>query len=134
MVQVITREWEIVKTYVFDVVLREGFIGLDWNDFEMKARESRPTVVVKVDEPNSIAELTITAVEKIKKNIKGNLSGLIVSLLFKKGNEITMEELDEMTENIRSYADDNVEIVWGCREADDITNSRSMTLFAFEKL
>ena len=35
MVQIITREWEIAKTYIYEVVLRDGLIGLDWNDFEM---------------------------------------------------------------------------------------------------
>ena len=49
MVQVITREWEIAKTYIYEVALRDGMIRLDWNDFEMKAWKSKPAVAVKVD-------------------------------------------------------------------------------------
>ena len=29
MVQVITREWEIAKTYIYEVALRDGMIRLD---------------------------------------------------------------------------------------------------------
>ena len=46
MVQVITREWEIAKTYIYEVALRDGMIRLDWNDFEMKAWKSKPAVAV----------------------------------------------------------------------------------------
>ncbi len=44
MIQVITREWEVTKDYIFEVVLRDGIIKLGWHDFEMKAQESRSAV------------------------------------------------------------------------------------------
>lgn len=73
MVQVITKEWEITKTYIYEVVLRDGLIRLDWNDFEMKAQESRPAVAVKVDEPFNISKMIETVLGEIKKKIKGKL-------------------------------------------------------------
>ena len=49
MVQTITKEWEITKTYIFDVASRDGIINLDWNDFESRARNMKVAVAVKVD-------------------------------------------------------------------------------------
>ena len=73
MVQVITREWEIAKTYIYEVALRDGMIRLDWNDFEMKAWKSKPAVAVKVDEPIGISEMSVKAIDEIKKNINNTL-------------------------------------------------------------
>ena len=59
MVQVITRDWEIAKTYIYEVALRDGMIRLDWNDFEMKVWKIKPAVAVKVDEPFGISEISV---------------------------------------------------------------------------
>ena len=64
MVQVITREWEIAKTYIYEVALRDGMIRLDWNDFEMKAWKSKPAVAVKVDAQHGISENTVKAYDE----------------------------------------------------------------------
>lgn len=133
MVQIITREWEIAKVYIYEVALRDGLIGLNWNDFEKKAQLGRPTVAVKVDEPLGISELTFKAIEEIKKNIKGALSSVLVILSYKKDRNPMMDELGGMNESLSRLADENVEIVWGFQEVDEIANSRSMTVFAFEK-
>lgn len=45
-----------------------------------------------------------------------------------------MDELGGMNECLSRLAEEDVEINWGVQEADEITNSRSMTVFAFEKL
>ena len=84
MVQVITREWEIAKTYIYEVALRDGMIRLDWNDFEMKAWKSKPAVAVKVDEPLGISEMSVKAIDEIKKNINNTLSSVIIIISYKK--------------------------------------------------
>ena len=45
-----------------------------------------------------------------------------------------MDELGGMNECLSRLAEEDGEINWGVQEADEITNSRSMTVFAFEKL
>ena len=133
MVQVITREWEIAKTYIYEVALRDGMIRLDWNDFEMKAWKNKPAVAAKVDEPLSISEMTVRAIEEIKKNINGTLSSVMVIIYYKKDQHLMMDELGGMNECLSRLAEEDVEINWGVQEADEITNSRSMTVFAFEE-
>lgn len=133
MVQIITREWEIAKTYIYEVVLRDGLIGLDWNDFEMKAQKSIPAVAVKADESLSVSELTVKAIDEVKKNIKGTLSSVIFIISFKKDHDLMMEELGGMNESFTRLADENVDIIWGVQQVDDITNNRCVTVFAFEK-
>lgn len=134
MVQTITREWEIAKTYIYEVVLRDGLIKLDWNDFEMKAWKNKPAVAVKVDEPLAISEMTVKAIEEIKKNIKTTLSSVMLIISYKKDQNLMMDELGGMNESLSRLAEEDVEITWGIQEADEITNSRSMTVFAFEKI
>lgn len=133
MVQVITKEWEIAKIYIYEVVLRDGLIRLDWNDFEMKARESKPVVAVKVDEPLGISGLTDKAINEVKKNIKGTLSSVMVVISFKKEHELMMEELGSLNGSLACLADENVNIIWGIQQVEDITNNRSVTVFVFEK-
>lgn len=133
MIQVITREWEVTKTYIFEVVLRDGLIRLDWHDFEMKAQESRPAVAVKADEPLGISEMTAKAIEEIKKNINGTLSCVMLVISCKKDKELMMEELGGMSDSLSRLADENVDIFWGVQLSEQITNDRSVTVFAFEK-
>lgn len=134
MVQVITREWEIAKTYIYEVALRNGMIRLNWNDFEMKAWKSKPAVAVKVDEQLGISEMTVKAIDEVKKNINNTLSSVIIIISYKKDQPLMMYELGGMNECFSRLAEEDVEINWGGQEADEITNSRSMTVFAFEKL
>lgn len=134
MVQVITREWEIAKTYIYEVALRDGMIRLDWNDFEMKAWKSKPAVAVKVDEQLGISEMTVKAIDEIKKNINNTLSSVIIIISYKSSQPLMMDELGGMNECLSRLAEEDVEINWGVQEADEIKNSRSMTVFAFEKL
>ena len=42
MIQIVTKEWEITKNYIFEVAMREGLINLDWYDFERRAQKSLP--------------------------------------------------------------------------------------------
>lgn len=134
MIQVITREWEVTKDYIFEVVLRDGIIKLDWHDFEMKAQESRPAVAVKVDEPFGLSRMTAKALEEINENIEGLLTGLIVVISYKKDKELMMEELGGLNDNLSRLAEENVDINWGIQQDGQITNGRCITVYAFEKI
>ena len=134
MVQVITREWEIAKTYIYEVALRDGMIRLDWNDFEMKAWKNKPAVAVKVDEPLGISEMSVKAIDEIKKNINNTLSSVIIIISYKQDQPLMREELGGMNECLSRLAEENVEINWGVQEADEITNYRSIAVFVFDKL
>lgn len=130
MVQVITREWEITKTYIFEVALKEGAINLDWNDFEMNAQAGKPVAAVIIDEPLSIAEMGTKAIEEARKAVKSTLSSLIVVISYRKDNSIKMTELGELSEIFAGLPD--IDVIWGVQESDTITNSPTITVFAFE--
>ena len=129
MVQVITREWEITKTYIFEVALKEGAINLDWNDFEMNAQAGKPVAAVIIDEPQSIAEMTTKAIEEAWKAVKGTLSSLIVVLSYPKGYSLKMTELEGLAQIFAELPD--IDVIWGVQESDTI-NATTITVFAFE--
>lgn len=133
MVQVITKEWEIAKTYMVDVVSKAESVSLDWNDFEVFARQSRPAVAVKVDEALSVAELTAKALEVVKNTVEGELFGVMVVIACKNDQKLVMNELNEMIEVLSFGDDSDVEVMWGVTPTDDIANARCITVFAFEK-
>ena len=134
MVQIITREWEITKTFIFEVVMQEGVMKIDWNDFESNAQYSKPAVAVKVDEPLGISEMIDMAFEEMMKNLTGTLTSVMIIISYRLDQNIMMSELGGLNESFSRLSEEEVEIVWCIQEADDITNSRSITVFAFEKL
>ena len=134
MVQIITREWEITKTFIFEVVMKEGLMKIDLNDFENAAKHSKPAVAVKVDEPLGISEMMDMAFEEMMKNLTGTLTSVMIIISYRLDQNIMMAELGGMNESFSRLSEEEVEIVWCIQEADDITNSRSITVFAFEKL
>lgn len=131
MIQIIKQEWEITKTYIFDVVLRDGLIKLDWNDFEKRAMQYKPCMAVWVDEPVSLSSLTENALEIIRKDINKKMSGIMMVISYKKDKEIMVDEMGELNDCFSRLADDDVDIVWGIQQADDIINNRRVTMFAF---
>lgn len=134
MIQVTTNEWEITKTYIFEVVLRDGLIKLDWHDFEMQAKRNKPAVAVKVDEPIDIAEQITQALDEVKKHVRGKLACVMLVVSFKKGKDLMVEELGGMNDSISCFAREDVDIMWGIQQVEEITNSRCVTVFAFERL
>ena len=132
MIQIIRSEWEISKTYIFDVALRDGIINLDWQDFENIARKSKPAVAVKIDENLDVSELTEKAIRKAKENVNGKLVGIITVVSFKKGNELMMDEMGGINACFSCLADEGVDILWGLQQDDSIASNRCVTVFAFE--
>lgn len=133
MIRIIKQEWEITKTYIFDVVLRDGLIKLDWNDFEIRAMRYTPFMAVRVDDSVSLSELTKNALEAIHKDANAGLSSIMMMISYKKDNEIMIDEMRELNEYFSRLADIDVDIAWGIQQADDITNNRCVSMFAFCK-
>lgn len=130
MMQVIKQEWEITKTYIFDVALKEGLINLDWQDFETMARQYKPFVAVKVDESITLSELMEKTLLELRKNINEGLNSIIVAVAYK-DDEIVMDEMDGIKDCISRLIDEHVDIIFGIQQSDDITNSRCVTVYAF---
>ena len=128
--QVIKQEWEITKTYIFDVALKEGLINLDWQDFETIARQYKPFVAVKVDESIALSELMEKTLLELRRNINEGLNSIIVAVAYK-GDEIVMDEIDGIKDCISRLIDEHVDIIFGIQQSDDITNSRCVTVYAF---
>lgn len=130
MMQVIKQEWEITKTYIFDVALKDGLINLDWQDFETMARQYKPFVAVKVDESIALSELMEKTLLELRKNINEGLNSIIVAVAYK-DDEIVMDEMDGIKDCISRLIDEHVDIIFGIQQSDDITNSRCVTVYAF---
>lgn len=133
MIQIVTKEWEITKNYIFEVAMREGLINLDWYDFERRAQKSRPAVEVKVDEPLDISSMIEKAGEEVKKNINGTLSSLMLLISYKKDKELMMEEMNGLNDILPKLAEDNVDICWGIQQNEQTENDRCITIYAFER-
>ena len=133
MIQVFTKEWEITKTYIFDVVEKKSLICLDWHDFESRAMVSRPVVAVKVDEPLTFSELISKGIGLAKQHIRGTLSSLMIVSACKTGKDLMMEDMSGMSECLNEYADAGVDIVWSLQETADIEHHLCVMIFAFEK-
>lgn len=133
MIQIVTKEWEITKNYIFEVAMREGLINLDSYDFERRAQESRPAVEVKVDEPLDISSMIEKAGEEVKNNINGTLSSLMLLISYKKDKELMMEEMNGLNDILPKLAEDNVDICWGIQQNEQTENDRCITIYAFER-
>lgn len=131
MIQIIEQEWEITKAYIFDVVLRDGLIKLDWNDFETRAIKYKPFMAVRADESDSLSVLTEKAFEMIRKDVPKELASIMMVISYKKDKEIMMDEIGKLNAYFSRLADNDVDIVWGIQQADDIINNRCVTVFAF---
>lgn len=132
MVQVITREWEITKTYIFDIVLRDGMIQLDWDDFQMFAERHRPLAAVRVEDNLTVNQLVEQATKEVMNCTSGNLSCFIISIYHKNGEEIMMDELMGLVEQMKTIVDDNVQIKCCVSHKDNMDAPRGVCIYAFE--
>ena len=133
MVQVVTREWEIAKMYISEVVSREGRITLEWSDFEMSANLGKPAVAVIVDEPLDVSVLVARAFEEVNKNLRSALSSLIVVVSYKKEQSLMMDEMQRVYAGLSDIVDEGVDFMWGTQDVEDMANDRRIMVFAFEK-
>ena len=132
MVQTITREWAIAKTYMYEVALHDGVISLDWDDFQTLAENHRPLMAIKIDGDAAVKELVAKAMNEIHREYSSSPSGLIVSISYKKGEEIMMDEMFGLSDSMDNIANENVEIKWGISQNDSQKSKRCVWVFAFE--
>lgn len=133
MVQTITKEWEITKTYIFDVASRDGIINLDWNDFESRARNMKVAVAVKVDEPLTVGELAQKAIEVVLDYMGNDLGSVIVAISFKPDDEMLMGEMESLYDSFSGLTEREIDVLWGIQSSNEIENKRCVSVFAFEK-
>lgn len=132
MIEVTTAQWKIAKNFIFDVLSKEGRINFDWTDFESFAREGKPAVMVRVDEPLSLRLQSVMAIDEIRKNVHGTLFGLLVAVFYKDGGVSIMDEMRGLHDSL-SELPTELDVTWGVLQSDDLNNSQSVVMIAFEK-
>jgi len=131
MIQTITKEWQITKMYIYEVVLRDGVISLDWNDFETFAEKHRPLVAIRNEGDAPVKELVSEAMEEVKKHSSDKPSSIIISISYQKNAEIMMDEMFGLSDNMDEIVSENVEIKWGISQDDNLESKRSVCVFIF---
>lgn len=132
MRQVITREWQITKAYIDDIALHSGLIKLDWNDFKAFAEEHRPVVAVRNEGNASATELIDNAMTEIRNRCSNKLSNIIVSISYKEGEVLMMDEMEGINDCLDMFANENIEIKWGISQNNTLKCRRCVSVFAFE--
>lgn len=131
MVQIIKKEWQITKMYIYEVVLQEGIINLDWNDFRSFAEEHPPLIAVKNEGDAPVSQLVDKAMSEARKQGVSQPSSIIVSIFYKEGEEIMMEEMFGLCDGMNHIASEDVAIKWGISQNDSLENKRSVNVFIF---
>mgnify|MGYP002625050895 FL=1 len=131
MVQTITKEWQITKMYIYEVVLRDGVISLDWDDFETFAEKNRPMVAIRNEGDIPVKELVKEAMDKVQKYCSTKPSSIIISISYKKGDEIKMDEMFGLSDSMDEITSENVEIKWGISQGESLESKRSVCIFIF---
>ena len=124
MVQIIKKEWQITKIYIYEVVLQEGIINLDWN-------EHRTLIAVKNEGDAPVSQLVDKAMGEARRQGISQPSSIIVSIFYKEGEEIMMEEMFGLCDGMNQIASEDVAIKWGISQNDSLENKRSVNVFIF---
>lgn len=126
MIQIITNEKEIERIYQADVAEREGYIHLDMDDFYEFATKHEAAMAIIVDSPASVHDQIEIAKAEINKQGIEKVTAVILAISYKPESPLMMEEM-----NVGDLFDDGVNLKRGILERDDISNSRSVSLFIF---
>lgn len=131
MVQTITKEWQITKMYIYEVVLRDGVISLDWDDFETFANENIPLLAIRNEGDTPVKDLVKEAMDEAKNHYSDKPSSIIISISYQKDTDIMMDEMFGLSDSMDEIASENVEIKWGISQDDSIKSKRSIFVFMF---
>ena len=123
----IWKDWEKFAQYAFNKSHATCYAWVSYQTGYLKSHYTAEFLAANLT-------CNLTKMDEIKKIINNTLSSVIIIISYKKDQPLMMDELGGMNECLSRLAEENVEINWGVQEADEITNSRSMTVFAFEKL
>lgn len=132
MMQVVTKEWQITKLYIYDVALLPGLINLDWDDFKAFAENHRPVVAVRNEGDTSVKELTEKTMIEIRKRCSNNLSNILVSISYNEGEVLMMDEMEGVSDCLTMFANKNIGIKWGISQDNTLKCKRCISVFAFE--
>lgn len=131
MVQVFTKEWQITKTYIYDVAMINGLINLDWDNFEAFADDCRPLVAVKNEGDASVGELVQEALDEVRVYGEDKISHIILSISRKEIAGIDMEEMSAVNDCLSVFDDMDMEIKWGVSQNDSMESMYRVCVFAF---
>lgn len=132
MIQTIKKEWKITKMYIYEVVLQDGVISLDWNDFATFAEKHRPLVAIRNEGDAPVKDLVKEVMANVPKYCSSKPSSIIISISYQKGDEIKMDEMFGLSDSMDEIAGENVEIKWGISQGDNIESKRSICVFIFD--
>lgn len=127
---ILLEEREIHDFYIHDVAENPGIVNLDKKDYEVFSSRYRPLLLVAVDGDSTLTELLETALKEAERHV-AEMAGVIVSMSYKPGCDILMEELSGMSDVFGKLSENDTEIVWGMKQSTDIENNRSVALFVF---
>ena len=120
MIQTITKEWQITKMYIYEVVLRDGVISLDWDDFETFAEKHCPLMAIRNEGDVPVKDLVMEVMDEVTKHCSDKPSSIIISISHQKDAEIMMDEMFGLSDSMDEIASENVEIKWGIIQGDNL--------------
>ena len=132
MVQIFTKEWQIAKTYIYEVASHHGMINLDWNDFRSFAEKHRPLVAVRNEGDASVKELLEKALVEVRVHSADNFSKIILSLSYKEGEGLNMDDMSAVNDCLDEFITRDMEIKWGFNQYDSLESKHCVCVFAFE--
>ena len=132
MIQIFKSEWEITKTYIYDVALNPGMINLNWDDFKAFAEKYRPVVSVKNEGASSIKELVEQAISEISEYRSDKCSNIIASISYNDSEGFAFDEMEGVLDCLTMFANEDMEIKWGISQNDTLKSKRCISIFVFE--
>ena len=132
MVQLFTHDWQIAKSYIYDVVLHHGILNLDWNDFKYFAEHHRPLFAVRNEGDASIKDLFEQVLEEVRVHGADKFSTCIIAISYKEGEVIEMEEMSVVNDFMDAFMTRDMEIKWGVNQYDSLESKHCVCIFAFE--
>ncbi len=94
MTELITSEWEITSSYIYNVAIKPCYIHLDWYDFERLAKEYKPAAAV-IASGDSLHDVFIQSLKEISKIAGGKIKAMILSVAHNPSSALQMAEVSQ---------------------------------------
>ena len=127
-VRVITNEKEIEQNYLITVGQVPGVIHPDMDDFYQFANKHKLVMEIIVDSPAQLYIQVKTAMDEIRRLGIEHVAAIILSISYKSSSTLLMKELN-WDNDLFDFSE--IEFKIGVRENKNISNNRSISLFAF---
>ncbi len=112
MTELITSEWEITSSYIYNVAIKPCYIHLDWYDFERLAKEYKPAAAV-IASGDSLHDVFIQSLKEISKIAGGKIKAMILSVAHNPSSALQMAEVSQLSEDISENIARDVDLSWG---------------------